>query len=267
VSTTDERVEDIKAVKLEDVKRFHKEFYGSTNGELAIVGDFDADAIKKLVAELLGEWKSPKAFADAAKPYREISPANQSFQTPDKANAVFTAGMPFRVTDQDKDYAPLVLANYMIGGHSSSRLYTRIRAKEGLSYGVSSSLAVIPGQNGAEFVIGAIVAPQNVSKLEAVMKEELERALKEGFPAEEIAGAKKGWIESQRVSRSQDPELASRLRSQMHWGRTMTFDAELEKRVDALTPEEVTAALRRHLDVQKLSIFKAGDFKKVGSSH
>jgi zinc protease len=267
VSTTDERVEDIKAVKLEDVKRFHKEFYGSSNGELAIVGDFDADAIKKLVAELLGEWKSPKAFADAAKPYREISPAKQSVQTPDKANAVFTAGMPFRVTDQDKDYAPLVLANYMIGGHSSSRLYTRIRAKEGLSYGVSSSLAVIPGQNGAEFVIGAIVAPQNVSTLEAVMKEELERALNEGFPAEEIAGAKKGWIESQRVSRSQDPELASRLRSQMHWGRTMTFDAELEKRVDALTPEEVTTALRRHLDVQKLSIFKAGDFKKVGSSH
>jgi zinc protease len=47
----------------------------------------------------------------------------------------------------------------------------------------------------------------------------------------------------------------------------MTFDAELEKRVDALTPEEVAAALRRYLDVQKLSIFKAGDFKKVGSSH
>ena len=98
------------------------------------------------------------------------------------------------------------------------------------------------------------------------MKEELERALKDGFPADELASAKKGWLESQRVSRSQDPELAGRLRSQLHWGRTMTFDAELEKRVQALTAEEIAAALRRHLDVPKLSIFKAGDFKKVGSS-
>jgi zinc protease len=218
------------------------------------------------VGELFGDWKSPKPFADAAKPYKEVSAVNQSFQIADKANAVFTAGMPLRLTDQDKDYAPLVLANYMIGGHSSSRLYTRIRAKEGLSYGVSSSLSVIPAQNGAEFVISAIVAPQNVAKLEAVMKEELERALKDGFPAEEISSAKKGWVESQRVSRAQGPELAGRLRSQLHWGRTMAFDAELEKRVEALTPEEIAAALRRHLDVQKLSIFKAGDFKRVGSS-
>jgi zinc protease len=167
VPSIDERVDDLKAVKLDDVKRFHKEFYGSSNGELAIVGDFDADAIKKLVAELFGDWKSPKRFADAAKPYREISPVNQSFQIPDKANAVFVAGMPLRLTDQDKDYAPLVLANYMIGGHSSSRLYTRIRAKEGFSYGVSSSLSVIPGQNGAEFVISAIVAPQAAERGEA----------------------------------------------------------------------------------------------------
>jgi zinc protease len=266
VPSIDERVEDLKALKLDDVKRFHKEFFGSSNGELAIVGDFDADAVRKLATELFADWKSPKPFADVAKPYKEISPVTQSFQIPDKANAVFTAGMPLRLADQDKDYAALVLANYMIGGHSSSRLYTRIRAKEGLSYGVSSSLSVTPGQNGAELVISAIVAPQNASKLEAVMKEELERALKDGFPAEEIASAKKGWLESQRVSRSQDPELVGRLRSQLHWGRTMTFDADLEKRVEGLTGEEIAVVLRRHLDVQKLSIFKAGDFKKVGSS-
>jgi zinc protease len=266
VLSTDERVEEIKVLKLDDVKRFHGNFYGASNGELAIVGDFDADAIRKLVGELFGDWKSPKAFAAVAKPYREIAPINQSFQTPDKANAVVMAGIPLRLTDQDKDHPALVLANYMIGGHSSSRLYTRIRAKEGLSYGVSSLLSVIPGQNGAELMINAIVAPQNASKLEAVMKEELERALKDGFTADEIAGAKKGWTESQRVSRSQDPELANRLRSHLHWSRTMAFDAELEKRVDALTAEEIVAALRRHLDVRQLSIFRAGDFKKVGSS-
>lgn len=265
VPSLDEQAENYKAITVDDVKRFHREFYGASNGELAVVGDFDADEVRKLVGGLFGDWKSPKAFADVRRPYRETPPTIQSSSTPDKANAAFFAGMPLRLSDEDKDYPTLVLANYMIGGHSASRLYARIRGKEGLSYGVSSSVSVIPGQTGAEFVVVAIAAPQNVPKVEAAMKDELERALKDGFPAEEIAGAKKGWLESQRVSRSQDGELASRLRSQTHWRRTMAFDTGLEKRVEALTGEEIAAALRRHLDLRQLSIFTAGDFKKAGS--
>ena len=79
VPTIDERSRTIKAVKLDDVKRFHEDSMAPSNGELAIVGDFDADAVKKLVAELFGDWKSPQAVRPMrAKPYREISPVNQS---------------------------------------------------------------------------------------------------------------------------------------------------------------------------------------------
>jgi zinc protease len=154
----------------------------------------------------------------------------------------------------------------MIGGHSTSRLYARIRTKDGLSYGVNSILALPPGETAADFIISAITAPQNAGKVEAAMKEELVRALKDGFPADEVAGAKKGWAQSQEVSRSQDPELVARLRSQSHVGRTMTFDADLQKNVEALNPEQIVAALRRHLDLAQLSIVKAGDFKKAGGS-
>lgn len=44
----------------------------------------------------------------------------------------------------------------------------------------------------------------------------------------------------------------------------MTFDIDLQKKIEALTPAEITAALRRHLEVSQLSIIKAGDFKKAG---
>jgi zinc protease len=72
-------------------------------------------------------------------------------------------------------------------------------------------LATLPGDNAADFMVFAITAPENASKVETAMKEELQRALKEGFPADEVAGAKKGWIQTQEVSRSQDPELVGRL--------------------------------------------------------
>ena len=46
--------------------------------------------------------------------------------------------------------------------------------------------------------------------------------------------------------------------------RTMAFQAQLEKKIAALTPSQVNEALRRHVDLAKMSYVKAGDFKKAG---
>jgi zinc protease len=43
--------------------------------------------------------------------------------------------------------------------------------------------------------------------------------------------------------------------------RTFAWDIEFESNIAALTPAQVNAALRRHVDPARLSIIKAGDFK------
>src|SRR3954451_2951145 len=108
----------------------------------------------------------------------------------------------------------------------------------------------------------AIAAPKNVSKVEADFYEELAKALQSGFPPEEIAAAKSGWLQSRQVSRGQDNELTTRLTMQAFWGRTMKWDADLEAKVSALKPTEINEALRKYLDLSKISYFKAGDFAK-----
>jgi zinc protease len=266
VPTVDERLADLKAVTLDDLKRFHQQFLSASNMELALVGDFDSDSVRKLTATLFGDWKGTKSFADVRRPYRELTPVNQNFETPDKANANVAAGMRFRLGDQDVDFPAIVLANYMLGGHSTSRLYNRIRAKEGWSYSVGSQLATAPGENAADFIMTAITAPENAAKVEAAMKEEIQRALKDGFPPDEVAGAKRGWVQSQEVSRSQDPELVARFRLQLHSSRTMAFDMDLQRKIEMLTPDQIVAALRRHLDVSQISFFKAGDFRKAAGA-
>jgi zinc protease len=77
-----------------------------------------------------------------------------------------------------------------------------------------------------------------------------------------VASAKKGWADSQQVSRAQDQELVARLRSHLHANRTMAYDSDMQKKIEALTPDQIVAALRRHLVVAQVSIVKAGDFKK-----
>src|SRR5262245_64960691 len=124
--------------------------------------------------------------------------------------------------DDDPDYPALVLGNYMLGGgFLNSRLAVRIRQKDGLSYGVGSSFSAGALDKKGAFTTNAICAPQNADKLEAAFKEELARALKDGFTADEIGKAKSGWLKSRQLSRAQDNEVVNVLANELYCSRLM----------------------------------------------
>ena len=112
----------------------------------------------------------------------------------------------------------------------------------------------------------AIANPANLAKLEASFRDEMKKILSEGFTAEEIEAGKKSWLQSRQVSRENDEELVSRLVSRTYERRTMAFDAQLEEKVKALTPDQVRAAMAKYLDPGGLTYMRAGDFKKVNVS-
>ena len=261
--TPDEEVAEITAATLEQTTRFYRDFYGASNGQLTVVGDFDEKELTRIANEVFGTWKSPRPFTRVPTVFTDAAPTNQSFATPDKANAFFVAGFNLSIRDDHADYPALVLGNYMLGGgFLSSRLASRIRQKDGLSYGVGSGMNVSALDQFGRFTATAIYAPQNAEKLEAAFKEEIERMLKDGFTAEEVAAAKTGYLQSRQVSRAQDNELAGRLNTYLFLDRTLKWDADVEAKIKALTPEQINAAMRRHMNPAKISIIKAGDFKK-----
>lgn len=264
VSTPEEDIEEVKAATLDDAKKFYTDFYGASDGELAVVGDFDAKEVEKLIADLFGSWKSPRTFSRIATSYQEIPALNKAIETPDKANAVFFAMLRLNLRDDDPDYPALVLGNYILGGgFLNSRLGARLRQKDGLSYSVGSNLGASSLDKNGTFSAFAMYAPQNAAKLETGFKEEIARMLKDGFTADEVEAAKKGYLQSRQVSRAQDAELMRRLTALTFIGRTLAWDAEFEKKIAALTPDQINAAMRRYIDPSKITIVKAGDFAKA----
>jgi zinc protease len=262
--TSDEVIEDLKSLKLDDARTFYKDFYGASAGEFVVVGDFDAETTQKLASSLFGDWKTPKPHQRIPYPYQPIAAINQSIKTPDKANAYIVFGQNIDIGDDHPDYPAMVLGNYILGSGMNSRLFQRVRGKEGLSYGVSSSFMGRAKEESGSFRATAIYAPQNVNKVETAMRDVLSQVLKDGFTSEEVAAAKKGWLQSRTVSRSQDRELMGSLSSAAYEGRTMAHGAELERKVQALTPQQIIEAMRRHLDPSRLSVVKAGDYDKAG---
>jgi zinc protease len=263
VGTIDEQIEDFKKVSIADVRQFYAQFYGAADGKLVVNGQCDTAVVQKLAAELFGAWKSPSAYARVFTGYQKTEALNRKIETPDKQNAVFYAGMQAKMSDSDPDYPAMPLASYMFGGSGGSRLFKRIRDKEGLSYGVNSGFSALTKAEGATFTITAISNPQNSPKVEAGILDELSRTLKDGFTADEVAAARKSWLEEQTVQRSQDQGLLAGLMGHERFAITYQYDADLESKVAALTAQQVNDAFRRRVSVDGLAIVKAGDFKKA----
>lgn len=264
VDTMAQSLARLKAARLDDSKAFYADFYGADSATFSAVGDFDAAQLKGQLEKLFGDWKAKQPYVHVPESVKRVAGEKVVLQTPDKANSVLLAVEPLVIRDDDPTYPALLLANRMLGGGAlRSRLADRIRQKEGLSYGIGSQLNV-PARDPAGFWMAyAISAPQNAAKVEAALREELDRALADGFTSAELVEAKSGWRQAEEVTRAQDASLASRLAGYLDLGRNMGYDAALEKSVAALTPEQVNAALKKYLKTADLSVISAGDFNKA----
>jgi zinc protease len=263
VPTVEEGLAELGAVTIEDVRRFYAETYGGGHAQLAVVGDFDPGEVTPILASIFGEWTSPRPWQRVAAEHHDVAATSISIETPDKANAMFLAGINLELRDDDPDYAALLIGNEVLGGgFLNSRLATRIRQKEGVSYGVGSFMSVSSEDRASRFITYAIYAPENAGRVESAFREEIDRALKDGLTADEIGKARQGWLQNQQVERANDARLAGDVQGKVYLGRTMAFEAELERRVGALTVDQVNAALRKYIQPAKLTVVKAGDFAK-----
>ena len=261
--TFDESIESIKSLKLDDLKKFHKDFYGANNATLSIVGDFDAVEIGNLISQAYGSWKSNSTYKRLEAKIKQVQPINEKIETPDKANAFMTAQFQWEFRDDNPDFAALELGHYMLGGGTASRLFSRIRGKEGLSYGVGSGFSAGTLDKVGTFNAYAIYAPENGGKLEEVFKEEILKVINEGFTDDEVKAAKSGWAQGRSINRSQDASVAGTLNNYLFNGRNYKWDEELENKIQSLTTAEVNTAIKKYLTYDRISIVMAGDFAKA----
>jgi zinc protease len=263
VPTLDEQIERLKKCSPEQVSVLYHDYLGASRGEIVIIGDFDPSEVLPILTRTLEGWTAAKPYARIERPYQNIQPRRETIATPDKENAAYLAGLSIPMKDDHPDYPAVLAGNFILGGGGlSSRLADRLRQKGGLSYTAMSIFQASPWDTRGGLLILAIYNPKNRDKVVTGVDEELERLVQGGVTAAELDRAKTGYLQQQAVLRTNDTMLASLIADDLFIGRTMNFQADLEQKIKALTPEVVNAALRKHLDPKRLSTITAGDFNK-----
>ncbi len=257
-----EKLEDLRELQIEEMRRLYREIYGASRSELVLVGDFDPGKIENLVEQLLGDWENPTPYERVKRPYiPDVPPRTTTFQLPDKAMAAIGVAQNMPISDTHPDYAALKLGNYILGASARSRLLDRLRQKEGISYGAFSSVRSSSFEENAIFLAGAICAPQNANRALEMVEEEIQKILEDGIEPKEFEEAKMSYQQSEEARLTRDRVIASMLADDLFTGRDLRFRGNQLADVLATTPEDLRRVLNQYFEPHRMSKVLAGDFE------
>ena len=258
--TFDESAARAKAITRDDIVAFHRDFYGANQAEFVVVGDFDPQAMIQAIEKEFGDWVAPKPFKRVVTAVKPNAYKLFQFEGPDQANANFSASLTVPINVRHADYPALSVAATMLGAGGSSRLWKRIREKDGLSYSVGAYVSWANFDPNSTWTTSASFAAPVRDKVVAAWREEVKKALKDGFTETELADAKQSLLRSRQSSRSQDSGVLGLWQLLLFTGLgTADIDA-IDKGIAGITLEQANAALRKYIDIDKAVLGFSGNF-------
>lgn len=259
--TFDEMEADWREVSIQKVRDFHRRFLGASDAQFAAVGDFEAPAVKAALSQAFDHWTSPSPYTRVGDPLILVPPARLVLPAADKQNASMAVSLSLPLNDSSPDYPAVMLANHLLGSGGNSRLWNRIREKDGLSYSVYSAVHWNAVEPNSEWSAEAIFAPQNREKVETAFAEEIRRALADGFTQAEFEAGKRGLLNYRRLSRAQDGVLTGGWVSNLYLDRSFAVSARVDAALESMTLQQVNEALRKYIRPDAFVTGVAGDFK------
>ncbi len=263
-SSSDETLEELSKVKLEDVKNFYKEFYGAGNSVSAFVGELDKSVVKGFLQKTFGSWNSPAKYEVIAPRHFDVKGTTEAINTPDKTNAMLLGNINIPMSEQHPDFPAVFMANELLGGGAflSSRIPQRLRENEGMSYGAGSYMNSYYKYDALNWGVYAFFNPLYKGRLDSAIHQEIDKARSAGFSKDELDKSVKSLLEQNRTYLGLNNYLASQLRVYLRDGKDLDEFTKFEQKLQALTVEEVNNALRKYFDKSKLVMIYGGDFEK-----
>jgi len=261
IPTLDEEVKLMEKLTIKDVKTVYSQLVGGSAGQFVAVGDFDNSLVKKQLATNFGQWRSPKAFQPIVYKLQDSKALVKTFDTPDKKGANVFMGHTFALKDTDPNFPALRIASNIWGSGGTSRVFGRLRQKEGLSYGAGGGFRADSREQLGYISAYAICAPQNVEKSVNAIREELVKFQSEGVTADELTNAKKAFAESKKNTLMRDASIADLIARNLELGRELSFEMKIDDAIAAIDLATVNSAIKAAVKPDQVFTITALDKK------
>ncbi len=257
---TQQLVESINAITVADLRQFYETQYGGRSLILSLAGDVDANAVQTQCAELFAGFEGPANIEiNVEDPPCLTETRREIVQINDKANIDVLLSAPVQLRRHSPDYYAATLGNSALGESTlSSRLGLKVRDEEGLTYGIGSRFQSPGFASGPWFIIVSL-NPQNIERAIDSALKVLREYLRDGIRPDELADQKSAATGSAKVALATNRGLAASMLG-MEFNELGLDHVDLyPERINAVTVEEVNAAIRKHFNPDALTIVMAGD--------
>ncbi|HEX8142076.1 MAG TPA: pitrilysin family protein [Pyrinomonadaceae bacterium] len=255
-------IESINAITVEEVRAFYESYYGGRSLILTIVGDVSAEEVNQQFAAAFETFGGPASIeVNVTDPEQQMGPRREVVLLKDKANVDILIGTAAPLRRRSEDYYAAVIANSALGQSTlSSRLGLQVRDKEGLTYGINS-LFRAPSLAAGPWYVGVSVNPHNVEKAINSALAVLRDYVEHGIQEDELRDEKSSAIGSFKVSLATNAGLARTLWNAEFYQLGIDYIDRFPQIIQAVTVEEVNAAIRKYFRPDHLTIVVAGDYE------
>lgn len=256
-ASLDEWTAAARRATLTEVRAFHRAHYGPAHLTLVIVGDVDPPQARQAVARGFGGWHGGVDYRVADKTRPPGVAREETILLAEKTSVSMLLGQPTGLRYRDPDALALSVGTAILGSGFTGRLMATVRDKEGLTYGIGAGLSGDTFNDGS-WRISATFAPQMLTRGIDSTRRELLRWWSEGVTEKELADRKQHLVGAFQVGLSTTDGLADALLTTVLRSYDLTWLDQYPDAVQALTRQQVNAAIRKHLDPSKMLLVTAG---------
>jgi zinc protease len=249
------------AITRGDVVAFHQAAYRPERTILAVAGDISVPEVRLELDARLGTWRVPAPAPAAPGPVALGLPSVTETVQRSLTQATILLGQA-TVSRGHPDFYPLLVASQILGGGSSSRLYTRVREERGLAYNVYAQY--VPARLAGYFLVELQCENGRVREALAVVREELVRLRRERASEEELTRARSYLVGSFPRRMDTAADVSDLLVAIERFDLGLDYPARFRRGVLAVTVEDVLRAVRAHWDPDGMSLVLVGNLHEAG---
>lgn len=133
--------ETINNITLKDVQQFYSDYFVPANSYMVIIGDVDFKEVKKLVKNNFVSWTKATPPSFSLPTPKDVQYTQINFvDMPNAVQSEVAIENLVSLKKSDPDYLPALMANRILGGGGSARLFLNLREDKAYTYGAYSSI-------------------------------------------------------------------------------------------------------------------------------